>query len=165
MIEHILKKPIIILGCGNVLFGDDGFGPAVIEYLEAHYRLPETVWIQDMGTSIQEFIFDLLISPSRPKRIFIIDALSQPGRGAGELFEIDLAQLPEGKISGRPAHQFPSIGKLQELMTLTGVDIRILVVQTREIPEMVRPGLSMEVKGAIPRACDWLVKEIGLEKI
>ena len=164
MIEDILEKPIIILGCGNVLFGDDGFGPGVIEYLEAHNRLPETVWIQDMGTSIQEFLFDLLISPTKPKRIFIIDAISQSGRRAGELFEIDLAQLPEGKISSRPAHQFPSIGKLQELGTLTGVDIRILVVQIREIPETVRPGLSPEVKEAIPPACDWLIKEIGSGK-
>lgn len=165
MIEAILKKPIIILGCGNILFGDDGFGPEVIEYLEAHYRLPETVWIQDMGTSIQEFLFDLLISPTKPKRIFIIDAVFLPGRRAGELFEIDLEQLPEGKISGRSAHQFPSIGKLQELGALPGVDIRILVVQAREIPETVRPGLSLEVKEAIPPACAWLVKEIGSGKI
>ncbi len=165
MIQDILKKPIIILGCGNILFGDDGFGPAVIEYLEAHYRLPETVWVQDMGTSIQEFLFDLVISPAKPKRLFIIDAISQPGRRAGELFEIDFAQFPEGKISGRPAHQFPSVGKLQALGTLTGLDIRILVVQTRDLPETVRPGLSAEVKEAIPRACDWLIKEIGSGKI
>jgi coenzyme F420 hydrogenase subunit delta len=27
-------KPIIIFGCGNILFGDDGFGPAVAEELQ-----------------------------------------------------------------------------------------------------------------------------------
>ncbi len=35
------RKPILILGCGNTLFGDDGFGCAAVEYLETHYALPE----------------------------------------------------------------------------------------------------------------------------
>jgi coenzyme F420 hydrogenase subunit delta len=161
MIYDFSKKPILILGCGNVLFGDDGFGPAVIDYLESRYSIPETVLVQDMGTSIQEFLFDLLIAPQKPKRIFIVDALSQPGRRPGELFEIDLTEFPQNKISGRPAHQFPSIHQIQELGGLTGAVIRILVVQSQNMPEIVLPGLSQAVQEAIPRACDWLMKEIG----
>ncbi|MFH0787502.1 MAG: hydrogenase maturation protease [Pseudomonadota bacterium] len=163
MIQDILEKPILILGCGNTLFGDDGFGPGVIEHLEANFSLPETVWAQDMGTGIRDFLFDLLLSPTKPKRIFILDTICRPDRQAGELFEIDLAQFPEQKRSGSPFHQFPSINQLQELESLTGVDIRILVVQAKEIPDTVRPGLSTEVEEAVPRACKWLVKEIGSE--
>ncbi len=161
MIQDILRNPILILGCGNILFGDDGFGPAVIEYLETHVSLPENVLAVDMGTGIKDFLFDLILAPVKPKRIYILDAISQPDRKAGELFEINLNQLPDGKMSGRPSHQFPSINQLHELESLTGVDIRILVVQAKEVPDTVRPGLSPEVKEAIPRACDWLIKEIG----
>lgn len=161
MIQDILEKPILILGCGNTLFGDDGFGPGVIEHLEANFSLPETVWAQDMGTGIRDFLFDLVLSPTKPKRIFILDTICRPDRQAGELFEIDLAQFPEQKRSGGHFHQFPSIKQLQELESLTGVDIRILVVQAKEVPDSVRPGLSTEVKEAIPRACNWLIKEIG----
>lgn len=164
MILDFLHKPILILGCGNILFGDDGFGPAVIDYLETHYRLPETVLAQDMGTSIQEFLFDLLISPIKPKRIFIVDAMYQPGRNPGDLFEIELEQFPEKKICGRPSHQFPSLSKLQELGGLTDISIRVLAVQSQELPESVLPGLSPVVQKAIPRACDWLMKEIGTGK-
>jgi coenzyme F420 hydrogenase subunit delta len=160
VIYDFLKKPIFILGCGNVLFGDDGFGPAVVNYLETHYSIPENVLVQDMGTSIQEFLFDLLIAPQKPKRIFIVDALSQPGRTPGELFEIDLSLFPQKKISGRPAHQFPSLNQLQELGGLTGAVIRILVVQSQPLPETVLPGLSQAVQEAVPRACDWLMQEI-----
>jgi coenzyme F420 hydrogenase subunit delta len=163
MIYDFVKKPIIILGCGNVLFGDDGFGPAVVEYLETHYALPETVLVQDMGTSIQEFLFDLTIAPHKPKLVFIIDALSQEGRTPGELFEIDLSQFPQHKISGRPIHQFPSVHQIQELVKLTGTQFRILVVQSQFLPENVSPGLSPTVQAAIPLACDWLAKEIGNE--
>ena len=161
--QDLLKKPILILGCGNILFGDDGFGPEVIGYLEAHYRLPETVLAQDMGTSLQEFLFDLLISPVKPKRVFIIDAISRVGQKSGELLEIDLTQFSEGKKSGRPFHQFPSIRHLYELKGVTGVDIRIIAVQAGVLPETVCPGLSPEVREAIPRLCDWLVGQIGGE--
>ncbi|MBA4394272.1 MAG: coenzyme F420 hydrogenase [Desulfobacca sp.] len=161
MIQDILEKPILILGCGNTLFGDDGFGPAVIEHLDANFSLPETVWTQDLGTGIRDFLFDLMLSPTKPKRIFIVDAICQPDRQAGELFEIDLTQIPEEKTSGRPFHQFPSLNQLQELESLTGVDIRILVAQAIEVPDTVSPGLSTEVEEAVPRACEWLVKEIG----
>jgi coenzyme F420 hydrogenase subunit delta len=161
MIQDIQKKAILILGCGNILFGDDGFGPEVIAHLEAHYPLPDAVLARDIGTGLRDFLFDLLIAPTKPKRIFLLDAICLPDRKAGELFEIDLTRFSEGKTGGGPFHQFPSIGQLQELEGLTGVDIRLLAVQTRELPDTVHPGLSPEVREAIPRACDWLIKEIG----
>lgn len=161
MIQDLLQKRVLILGCGNILFGDDGFGPRVIEYLESHYRLPEAVLAKDMGTSIKDFLFDLLIAPAKPERLFILDAVDQPHRKPGELFEIDLTQSSEGKRSASPFHQFPSIDRLQELGGLTGVAIRILVVQAEQIPNSVCPGLSPAVKEAIPRACAWLSREIG----
>jgi coenzyme F420 hydrogenase subunit delta len=161
MIQDIIKNPILILGCGNMLFGDDGFGPAVIEHLEANFSLPETVLAVDMGTGIKEFLFDLIMAPVKPERIFILDATSQSDRKAGELFEIQLDRFQEGKKGDRLFHQFPSIDQLQQLGSLTGVDIRILAVQVKEVPDSVRPGLSSEVNEAIPRACAWLIKEIG----
>jgi coenzyme F420 hydrogenase subunit delta len=160
MIQDILEKPIVVLGCGNILFGDDGFGPKVIEYLESHFTLPQTVWAQDMGTGLRDFLFDLLLSPVKPERIFILDTISQPNQRAGELFEIDLDQLSQRKQAVSPFHQFPSLPQLKELGGLTGVEIRILAVQAAEIPETVRPGLSAEVQEAVPKACAWVMAEI-----
>ena len=163
MIQDIIKNPILILGCGNILFGDDGFGPAVIEYLESHPFLPEGVLAIDIGTGIKEFLFDLIIAPVRPERIFILDAISQPDRKAGELFEIKVNRFQERKKMDRLFHQFPSLDQLQQLGSLTGVDIRVLAVQTKEVPDTVRPGLSPEVQEAVPRAGDWLNREIRAE--
>ena len=44
----MLYSEIVIAGCGNPLFGDDGFGPAVIEEMEK-LTLPDNVTIQDGG--------------------------------------------------------------------------------------------------------------------
>ena len=163
MIQDFLKKPFLILGCGNLLFGDDGFGPAVIEHLETHYSLPETVLALDLGTGIKEFLFDLIMAPVKPARIIILDAISQSDRKAGELFEIQLERFREGKGGDRLFHQFPSLDQLQQLGSLTGVDIRVLAVQTKEVPDTVRPGLSPEVQEAVPRACAWLIQEMRSE--
>ena len=32
-------QAILIFGCGNTLWGDDGFGPAVIEHLHRHCQV------------------------------------------------------------------------------------------------------------------------------
>lgn len=160
MIEEIYSKPILIFGCGNVLLGDDGFGPAAIEYLNEHFHLPPSVFALDAGTSIRNLLFDLLLIPNKPKTIFILDAVLQEDRRPGELFELDLQQFPVQKVNDFSLHQFPSVNLLEELMREGGVDVRILAVQAKEIPEEVHPGLSYWVQAAVPRACQWLIQQI-----
>src|SRR6266508_490834 len=41
---------IRVLGIGNVLMGDDGFGPYVVEALGARYEFPDNVSVIDVGT-------------------------------------------------------------------------------------------------------------------
>ncbi len=162
MIEELFTKPVLIFGCGNVLLGDDGFGPAVVEFLLEHFALPPFVLAVDVGTSIRDFLFDLLLMPGKPRRIFIIDAVFQPVRRAGELFEIPLEELPVQKKNDFSVHQFPSTNLLEELKNDWGVDVRVLAVQMTGLPEAVMPGLSDEVSAAVSGACEWLLEQIGV---
>ena len=41
---------IRVLGLGNVLMSDDGFGPFVVRVLEATYECPPGVDVVDVGT-------------------------------------------------------------------------------------------------------------------
>ena len=53
---------IMVVGCGNILFADDGFGPAVIEALgkiSEEHPLPEKVKIVDAGTGGPHYVFSL----------------------------------------------------------------------------------------------------------
>lgn len=90
------RKPTLVLGCGNTLFGDDGFGCALIEYVEAHYEVPESVCLLDVGTGVRKLLFTLCLSPARPQRLLILDAIDA-GRSPGEVFEIDPSEIPPGK--------------------------------------------------------------------
>ena len=50
-IDHVLHPAeVTILGVGNVILSDEGFGVRTAEYLDAHYDFPEGVQIVDGGT-------------------------------------------------------------------------------------------------------------------
>ena len=74
-IPDVYKKDVIILGCGNILFGDDGFGPEVIKYLEENYDIPENICAFDTGTGVREILFDIVLAEKKPQKIIIIDAV------------------------------------------------------------------------------------------
>ena len=41
---------IVVLGLGNILYGDEGFGVRVAERLYSRYAFPDNVEIVDAGT-------------------------------------------------------------------------------------------------------------------
>ncbi|MCQ8130376.1 HyaD/HybD family hydrogenase maturation endopeptidase [Methylomonas rivi] len=41
---------ILLIGIGNLLWADEGFGVRVIEHLQKHYRFPDNVTVLDGGT-------------------------------------------------------------------------------------------------------------------
>ena len=67
----MLFPEIVIAGCGNPLFADDGFGPAVIEEMQ-NLSLPDNVMIVDAGLGGPHFIFTLL-DPEVTKKLIIVD--------------------------------------------------------------------------------------------
>lgn len=45
-----MKKSILILGIGNILLGDEGFGVRAVEYLQENYSWPDNIQLLDGGT-------------------------------------------------------------------------------------------------------------------
>ena len=152
------RKEILIAGCGNKLFGDDGFGPEVVEYLIKHYSVPEIICLLDVGTSIRKILFTLTLSEPRPEVIVIIDAVDK-GRKPGEIFEISLEDIPEEKIDDFSIHQVPSSNLLKELQDLCSVNVRVMACQIKTIPETIQSGLSEPVKKAVPLMAQKIAEE------
>lgn len=154
------EAPILVFGCGNTLMGDDGFGPAVVQHLNRCYALPASVWVEDVGTSIRDILFDLLLAPQKPKLILIIDAAKQDGRRPGELFQLAVGEIAVDKVNDFSVHHFPSLNLLQELSETAGVEVQVLTVQVLRLPEEIHAGLSDAVAAAIPAACDWVLAQV-----
>lgn len=160
MITQLFEKSVLVFGCGNILYGDDGFGPEVIKNLKENYALPDDILLMDVGTSIRDILFDLVLSEKKPRTIIIIDAVDYPNRTPGEIFEIPVEGIPETKVSDFSLHQFPTVNMLKELKDNSQIDIRVIVAQIEDIPAEVKPGLSTAVAKAISLACDRIVAAI-----
>lgn len=161
MLKPVTEYDCLILGCGNPLIGDDGFGPAVIQHLEQHYRLPDTVVAIDCGTSIRDILFDILLSPQKPRKMIIIDVTDTVGLVPGEIREIDVEQIRPEKISDFSLHQFPTTNMLKEIKDETPIDVRVFVAQVAGMPPEVQPGLSEPVRAAIAPMCERILAEVG----
>ncbi|MGC9966815.1 MAG: hydrogenase maturation protease [Syntrophobacteraceae bacterium] len=159
-IEDLFTKPVLVFGCGNILIGDDGFGPAVIEHLLAHFDLPPEVVALDIGTGIRDVLFDLALMPGKSETILIVDAVFESGKRPGEIFEIGIDLVPAKKANDFSLHMFPSVNLLKVLRERAGVDIRVLAVQAERMPDEIRQGLSDSVSAAVPGACQWLLDRI-----
>jgi coenzyme F420 hydrogenase subunit delta len=154
------NKSCFVFGCGNPLFGDDGFGPEVINYLESRCETPSHVACLDVGTSIRDILFNLLLDSDLPHTLIIVDAVEVQGREPGEIFEIKVDDIAPAKISDFSLHQFPTTNMLREISEETQINIRILVVQTNGLPSCVKPGLSDPVQAAVPRMAERILNLI-----
>ena len=153
----MLYPEIVVVGCGNPLFADDGFGPAVVEELQ-QYPLPGNVKVVDAGLGGPHFVFTLL-DPDSTKRLVIID-IADFGADPGTLRTFAPEDLPAG--SYRDAHSWDLTEPLQRLKD--DIDITIVGCQPKRVtsPEM-EIGLTDEVTNAIPKTVQLVLDLIGVD--
>jgi len=148
---------VLVLGCGNELFGDDGFGPAVARRLGHSAELPRSVVALDVGTSVRQVLFNIVLSPLRPRRIVVVDAVDKDRR-PGEVWTMKARDLPEVKCDDFSMHQLPTSNLLRELDELGGVEVTCVVAQVSPLPPEVRPGLSEPLQCAVPLAVEMILE-------
>jgi len=156
-IPDYCKSRVLVLGCGNILFGDDGFGPSVIEYLEKHHVIPDDVCILDVGTGVRDLLCTVALSPVKPQRIVVIDAVDR-GVKPGEVFVGSIEGVLATAGGNFSLHQLPTSTLLRELKNYCHIDIVLISVQPESTPEVVCPGLSKKVRAAVAPACQYLLK-------
>ena len=156
-VPEYVKKRVLILGVGNILFGDDGFGPAAVDYLLQNCKIPDDVYVMDVGIGAGDVLLTVSLSEEKPKKIIVFDAVDVK-RKPGEVFELPLDDLPANKVTDFSLHLFPATNLLKELRNHMGVDIAILACQAERIPDVVSPGLSDSVKQALPKAAEMALK-------
>jgi coenzyme F420 hydrogenase subunit delta len=105
------------------------------------------------GLSVREILFNIILSEKKPEKIIIVDAVDA-ARIPGEVFELDITEIPVNKIDDFSMHQLPTSNLLHELNKIQGIEVKILTIQVQPIPTEVSPGLSEVVLDAIPTACN-----------
>lgn len=157
------KSRVLILGVGNVMFSDDGFGPEVAEKLIRSYKIPDDIYVMDVGTGVRKLLFTLTLSETRPEEIVIVDAVDW-GQEIGQVIEIRIDDLPVTKIDDFSLHQVPTSNMLRELQDQCGIRVNIIACDVGNLPQMIQPGLTPAIQDAVIAASETIAGRYSLEK-
>lgn len=148
---------VAVLGLGNILMQDDAFGPHVIHALEAGWTFPEDVDVLELGTPG----FDLVPYMTGRRAVILVDtAITDGPPGTVRLYRRDA--LLKVAPSPRPSAHQPTV--LETLLTLEfsgSCPEDVLLVGV--VPKSCEKGtwMSAELHGAVPEACEQVVRELA----
>jgi hydrogenase maturation protease len=139
---------IAVLGLGNVLIGDDAFGPHVVRRFEAEYETDSEVEVLDFGTPGFDLAPFLMDTP----HVVLVDTVKANG-APGELRYYGKAEILRVPLQARVNPHDPGLKETLLLLDLQGVgpeEVHFIGV----IPESVKTGISMSepVRAAVPEA-------------
>ncbi len=151
-------KNIVVVGAGNVLFGDEGLGPKAIERLRKA-GLPENVKVYDAGVSLSSI---LSVCEGCDKMV-IVDAVKSGAR-PGEICRFALEELEGGDQSGLSfrlsLHEMdiPRAIAMERLVARLPSEIIFIGME----PKRVAPGegLSEEVSAGLDALVDRVIEEL-----
>lgn len=146
----------VVLGLGNVLVGDDAFGPWVVRTLEARYALDGDVTCIE-GTPGADLVPHLMGAAA----VIIVDTVSSAGEPGelrlyrrGDMFNAP----PPPRVNPHEPGFHEALFTL-ELLGMAPKDVLLVGV----VPALVRTGIGMtdEVQGAVDRAVEEVAWELA----
>jgi len=119
----------MILGVGNILLSDEGFGVRVAEALEERYDFPDNVSVIDGGV----LGINLMGIISEADQLIVVDVIRNGGQ-PGDLYRIDGEAIPERIRAKNSLHQIDFLESLTLCQALDKVPETVIVgVEPRDI--------------------------------
>ncbi len=133
-LQAVFKKECLIVGVGNVLRGDDAFGPLLIERIKDRIG---AVCI-DAGTAPENYLGKIV--KRAPRTVLIADA-AQLGMASGEY---DILKKKDIVRSGFTTHDLSPVMFIEYLEKELAADIYMLAVQPENVDfgEEVSPNVK-----------------------
>lgn len=153
--------PLLVAGIGNVFFGDDGFGPAVIGRLRRD-RLPAGVEVADFGIRGVHLAYEILEAAYRT--VVLVDALPM-GEAPGTLavVEVEGIEDPGGVDAAIDAHSMTPGTVLSALAALQADLPRVIVVGCQPGDLCCGMALTQPVEGALDAAARLVAETVTSE--
>ena len=131
ILESLYAAEITVLGIGNIILSDEGFGVRVVEFLKKNYEFPQNVQLIDGGTLGVELTHFIIGT----QKLLIIDSIDGGVEG-GKFFHLRDEEILNHFTQKISAHE---IG-IQDILTM-------LEVTGKKIP-------AVELIGAQPFSLD-----------
>ena len=139
---------ILVLGIGNLLFGDEGIGVHFINYMGEKYQFESEheLDLVDGGTLAQRLI-PIIVEYDK---LIIIDTINAPGVKAGEVYFFDFDAVPDIVDWQGSAHEVEMLQTLN-MMDLVGDRPQTMIMGV--VPTVIEAtefSLSKGVTDAVP---------------
>jgi len=150
---------ILVLGIGNVLWADEGFGVRVVEEMQRRYSFPENVLLLDGGT---QGIY--LVDRVRDANVLVVFDAVDYGLAPGTLKRVEGDAVPRFMGAKKMSlHQtgFQEVLALAELMGDYPEQVLLIGVQPVELEDYggsLRPAVKAQIGPAIDLALSYLVE-------
>jgi len=147
---------IRVLGVGNVLMSDDGFGPYVVRVLDAFYEFPDDVEVIDVGTPGLDLTPYLLNADA----VIFVDTVTADG-APGDTRIYDRREILKYPPQVRTGPHDPALK--EALLTVDAVGAGPpLVTLIGVIPEWIATGvtLSPRVSGSVTTVARMVIDEL-----
>ena len=150
------QSQITILGIGNILLTDEGFGVRVIEKLFEQYDFPDNVAIVDGGV----LGIHLLGTLSKTRHLIVVDAVKNK-QAPGTLYRLEKEELPERILMKNSLHQtdFLETLTLCQMIDKSPETIVVLGAEPEDI-ETHSVDLTPAVAARIDETVDGVLKEL-----
>lgn len=155
---------VAVMGVGNELLLDEGFGPACARYLAARFELPACVDVLDRAVMGMAVIPDL----REHDYVLVLDTVEVPGAEPGQMFSFAPEDIAVTNfMASLHEMRFADVLSSAELLGIS-CQGHCLGVQAQNIaPEEFVIALTPRVAAAVPllaaAAARWLASELGLE--
>ena len=137
--DFLAPPRVTVLGVGNVLLTDEGFGVRVAEALDAAYDFPDDVQVLDGGVLGME----LLRFVTGTEKLLILDALKEGGAG-GKCRRLAGDEVKAHFREKLSAHEI-GVQDVLTFLEVTGKPIGEIVVIGAE-PKSLEAGLSLSTE-------------------
>ncbi len=148
------RRPILILGIGNILLRDEGVGVRVIEQMQKMH-LPDNVELIDGGTAGA----DLLDVLAERQKVIVIDAI-QADCEPGTVLRFTADELVQPEGVGMSLHELG----LGEALTMTRQlgcapeNVVVFGIKAKDIVSGLE--LSEEIAASVPKVIELVLAEI-----
>ena len=146
---------LMILGIGNTLFADEGFGVRAVENLAARYTFPEQVTLVDggvLGVNLLGFI-------SQADHLIVIDCIRNHGT-PGELYRLSGDQIPERLRAKNSLHQVDFLEALTLCQALDKVPETVIIgIEPADIETLI-PELTPVTRAKMDAVIEMALREL-----
>jgi len=149
------EQHVMILGVGNLLFSDEGFGIWVVEELERRYAFPENVSLVDGGV----LGVSLLGVMSQADHLIVVDVIRNQGT-PGDIYRLEGEAIPERIRAKNSLHQVDFLEALTLCQAMDKVPEAVIIGVEPEDIRTLQTELTITTKNKIEAIVQMVLEEL-----